>query len=111
MDKAASLIRYNQWAQIIRECNQSGQTKQSWCAERNIPIKSFYYYQKKFRSQIAQEAGVVPSNEGFEEVHVLPVDTTSGNISMKAQNFQISIPGNISPESLKIIMETLIHVV
>lgn len=41
--------RFNQWAEIVRQCRSSGQTIAVWCAENNIKPASYYYWLKKIR--------------------------------------------------------------
>lgn len=55
MDNEARKVRMEQWAGIVSECNRSGQKKIEWCAERQISIKSFYYWQKRLRAQAVDQ--------------------------------------------------------
>ncbi|MFI3170639.1 MAG: hypothetical protein R3Y06_11905 [Faecalibacterium sp.] len=55
MDNEARKVRMEQWAGIVSECNRSGQKKKEWCAERQISIKSFYYWQKLLRAQAVEQ--------------------------------------------------------
>ena len=51
MDKQAARIRFEQWKQIILEANKASGSKREWCQKNGINEKSFYYWQKKIRSQ------------------------------------------------------------
>ena len=42
---------------LIQECNNSGLTKREFCQHRGISEKSFYYWLRKLRSQMAEAAG------------------------------------------------------
>ena len=44
-------------AMLIQECNNSGLTKREFCQQRGISEKSFYYWLRKLRSQMAEAAG------------------------------------------------------
>lgn len=46
---AKSEFRAKQWASIIKECQNSGQTIVSWCEEHQVSIKSYYYWLRKLR--------------------------------------------------------------
>ena len=48
--------RAQTWAGIIQECNTSGLLKREFCQQRGISEKSFYYWLRKLRSQMAQTA-------------------------------------------------------
>ena len=45
-----------QWAAVIQECKASGLTNKEYCIRHGLSEKSFYYWQKKLRTQIAASA-------------------------------------------------------
>lgn len=53
MDKSVYELRSEYWRQIIRECNarKPGVTKLAWFKEHNINSKTYYYWQKRFRTE------------------------------------------------------------
>jgi len=53
--KAAENERLCYWAQIMRDCEESGLTKKEFCQKAGIKPSRFYYWQRKLRDQ--QEAG------------------------------------------------------
>ena len=65
MDQLTTEIRARNWAAIVTECNSSTLSKQEWCRQNNVSIKSFYYWQHKLRTEGAQ-------HPGFTEVTVEP---------------------------------------
>lgn len=73
MEQLTTDVRTRSWASIVTECNQSALTKQEWCRQNNVSIKSFYYWQHKLRRENAQHLG-------FAEVTVEPqfFDTIPG---------------------------------
>ena len=46
--------RAQEWAMRIQECNASGLTKREFCQQRGISEKSFYYWLRKLRTQMAE---------------------------------------------------------
>jgi transposase-like protein len=46
--------RASQWSELIKECRNSGQTIRAWCEANGVGEKSFYYWQRKFRSEACQ---------------------------------------------------------
>lgn len=48
--------RAQNWAMLIRECNASGLSNRAFCAQRGISEKSYYYWQRKLRGQMAKAA-------------------------------------------------------
>jgi len=61
MDKATHKVRLSQWASLIQECNSSGMTKRDWLIENNIDEKRFYYWQRKVRTAVLDEAQPIPN--------------------------------------------------
>ena len=49
--------RAQQWAMVVQECRSSGLTNREYCRQRGISEKSFYYWLRKLRSQMAEAAG------------------------------------------------------
>lgn len=54
MDKNAYKIRCEQWLRVVTECNKRDQSisKKQWCMMNGVDIKSFYYWQNKFRNEL-----------------------------------------------------------
>lgn len=46
--------RAQNWAMLIQECHTSGLTNREFCRQRGISEKSFYYWLRKLRSQVAE---------------------------------------------------------
>ena len=48
--------RAQQWAMVVQECVASGLSNREFCRQRGIAEKSYYYWQRKLRTQIAESA-------------------------------------------------------
>ena len=48
--------RTQQWAMVVQECAASGLSNREFCRQRGIAEKSFYYWQRKLRTQIVESA-------------------------------------------------------
>ena len=48
--------RAQQWAMLIQESKSSGMTNKDFCIQRGVSEKSFYYWQKKLRTKLAEAA-------------------------------------------------------
>lgn len=83
MDQITTDVRTQSWASIVTECNRSALSKQEWCRQNNVSIKSFYYWQRKLRREAVQHSG-------FAEVTVDPqfFDTRPGQTAAV-----IALPG------------------
>ena len=54
--KVTSDLRRQQWISIIRECRNSGQTVTSWCEQNGVHIKSYYYWLRRLREELLEQA-------------------------------------------------------
>ena len=66
--------RQIQWAAVIQECKASGLTNKEYCIRNRLSEKSFYYWQKKLRTQIVASAPELVPLEvvapAEEELHI-----------------------------------------
>lgn len=54
IQKVTREYRASRWAEIIKECRNSGETIKAWCEKQGINEKSFYYWQRRFREKACQ---------------------------------------------------------
>ena len=63
MKHAAKL---QEWSAKIAECRSSGMTVKAWCTEQEIPIKTYYYWEKKFITKATQQLSLpAPTQAGL----------------------------------------------
>lgn len=57
MDNSLQIVNTNremqEWANKIRACRNSSLSVRAWCRENNVPISSFYYWQKKIFNRVS----------------------------------------------------------
>lgn len=63
--------RAQSWAMVIQECSASGLTNREFCRLRGISEKTYYYWLRKLRSQMAETAA--PQLVKLEPAHVQPL--------------------------------------
>lgn len=105
MDQLVTDVRASEWAQIIAECNASGQTRSDWCSEHGINIHAFYYWQSRLRT------------ETFETIQErkLPVmqdvqpEPSAQKVHIKVRGLTIDLEGDPSPGVLALVRELLGH--
>ena len=91
-------VRLQEWSAQIEAQQESGLTVQQWCIENGIKPKTFYYRLKKVREQYIDSApAIVPLN----------VPKQSTDIRIEKNGLQISLPANISPDILLVLVQTL----
>ena len=49
IEEAKRAVQLRQWAEMIQECRNSGQTVRVWCEANSINIKTYYYRLKRVR--------------------------------------------------------------
>ena len=54
-------VRMNNWATLIKECRNSGQTVKDWCADNDLSINAYYYWLRKLRLAAIDMAGTETS--------------------------------------------------
>ena len=84
-------LRLQEWASQIEAQQSSGLTVQKWCAENGITAKTYYYHLRKVREQCMETVpSIVPLN----------VPRLSENIRIEKNVLQISLPADISADTL-----------
>lgn len=54
MDKGTQELRLMHWAELVKECHNSGMKVREWCQQNDIDEKRYYYWQRKVRQEILQ---------------------------------------------------------
>ena len=91
-------VRLREWSAQIEAQQASGLTVLQWCAENGIKPKTYYYHLKKVRDQFLDSSlTIVPLN----------VPQQSADIRIEKNGVQISLPVNISPDTLLALVQTL----
>ena len=83
--------RLRDWAAQIKAKQASGMTVQKWCEENGIKPKTYYYHLRKLREKcVASAPAIVP----------LGVPKCSSDIHIEKNGLQISLPTDISADTL-----------
>jgi hypothetical protein len=91
-------LRLQAWSAQIEAQQTSGMTIEQWCAENGISRKTYYYRLKKVREQYLESVpAIVPLNAPQQ----------SSDIRIEKNGLQISLPANISPDTLLALVQSL----
>lgn len=84
-------LRLQEWSAQIEAQQSSGLTVQKWCEENGLSTKTYYYRLRKVREQCLDFAPTI-----------VPVSVPHSNESVRIEKngLQISLPGDISAETL-----------
>lgn len=113
MDQLVTDVRASEWAQIIAECNASGQTRGDWCSEHGINIHAFYYWQRRLRTETFEtiQERKLPA-VSFAELPVMQdvqQEPSAQKVHIKVRGLTIDLEGDPSPGVLALVRELLGH--
>ncbi len=91
-------MKLREWAEQIEARRASGMTVQSWCAENGMNVKTYYYHLRKVREQCV---------ESVPEIVPLTMPQRTGDIHIEKNGLQISLPADISKETLIALVQEL----
>ncbi len=119
----AKEIRYQQWAELIKECQArpDGMTVREWCNDRNLDINTYYWRMKALRKAILKKQSPPETYKQSEERFIqLPVScnyeeektdpVSAGNITIHTGRTKIEIPSDIPEHVIKSVLGAVLHV-
>ncbi|MCR4744319.1 MAG: IS66 family insertion sequence element accessory protein TnpB [Lachnospiraceae bacterium] len=126
MDQITRDIRRQNWANIIKQCQQrpSDITVKAWLADNGIGEKAYYYWLRKFRKEAYSEIqNTIDSNESadlkFAEIQLpIPAEEKSTSdikvysnkvAAIKANGITIEISNDISDILLHRLIKEVVH--
>ena len=110
--KHAALLQ--EWSTKIAECRSSGISVKTWCAERGIPIKTYYYWEKRFVTEATRHLSLpAPTQAGMLmriNPDALPGDemgTVGSCITIRHGESVITVPAGSSAEAVAELVKAL----
>ena len=92
--------RAQTWAMLIQECNSSGLTKREFCQQRGISEKSFYYWLRKLRSQMAATVGP-------QLVQLDPVSAPEDMLQIQYRGAELKLPAGVDIDAVATLLRSL----
>ena len=92
--------RAQQWAMLIQECKVSGMSNKEFCIQRGVSEKSFYYWQKKLRTKLAEAAA--PQLVQLEAVSV-PTEL----LQISYRGAELKLPVGIDMDAVSAILRSI----
>ena len=91
--------RAQNWAMVIQECSNSGLSNREFCRQHGICEKSFYYWQRKLRTQIAEAAAakLVPLEQN-------PVEES---LQIQYRGAELKLPAGVDMGAVAAILRSL----
>ena len=92
--------RAQTWAMLIQECNNSGLTKREFCQQRGISEKSFYYWLRKLRDQMAVAAGP-------QLVQLDPVPAAEDMLQIQYRGAELKLPSGVDMDVVAALLHSI----
>ena len=91
-------VKLQEWMEQIKAQQESGMTVTAYCAQNGINIKTYYYHLRKVREQcLESKPAIVP----------VVVPRATSDIHIEKNGLQISLPADISTNTLLSLVQTL----
>ena len=92
--------RAQTWAMLIRECKASGMTNKEFCEQRGVSEKSFYYWQKKLRTDLLEAA--LP-----QLVTLDPAPTPVELLQISFRGAELKLPAGVDIEAVAALLRSI----
>ena len=92
--------RAQQWAMLIQESKSSGMTNKDFCIQRGISEKSFYYWQKKLRTELVE--ATAPQLVQLEAVSV-PTEL----LQISYRGAELKLPVGVDMDAVSAILRSI----
>lgn len=94
--------RFQQWTQIIQQCQSSGLTNKEFCEQNGISEKTYYYWLKKIRTALAEK----------ETPHLVRLDDMSTDepdemIHIRFRSANLTLPADTNVEAIAAVLRSL----
>ena len=94
--------RAQNWAMVIQECSNSGLSNREFCSQRGISEKTYYYWLRKLRSQMAEVA--VPQLVQLESV---PVPIQDDMLQIQYRGAELKLPAGVDMDTVAALLQSL----
>ena len=92
--------RAQNWSMVIQECSNSGLSNREFCRQRGISEKTFYYWLRKLRGQMADAA--VP-----QLVQLEPVTEPEDLLQIQYRGAELKLPAGVDMDAVAALLRSL----
>lgn len=92
--------RAQNWAMVIRECNASGLSNRAFCAQRGISEKSYYYWLRKLRGQMAEAAAP-------QLVQLEPNSVQEDLLQIQYRGAELKLPAGVDMDAVSALLRSI----
>ena len=92
--------RAQTWAMLIQECNNSGLIKREFCQQRGILEKSFYYWLRKLRGQMAEASGL-------RLIQLDSVPVAEDMLQIQYRGAELKLPADVDMDAVAALLHSI----
>lgn len=92
--------RAQNWAMVIRECNSSGLSNREFCRQRGISEKTYYYWLRKLRGQMAEAAAP-------QLVPLEPVSVSADVLQIQYRGAELKLPAGVDIDAVSAVLHSI----
>ncbi|MEN6314193.1 MAG: IS66 family insertion sequence element accessory protein TnpB [Clostridiaceae bacterium] len=110
VQRVTAEYRMGYWSELIKECRSSGKTVNAWCEERNVGIKSYYYWLRKLRIAACSSSGETITPNGkvqpvFAQLNVPAAQSSA--VVLKYNGITVEIQNSASVSTIENTLKAL----
>ena len=94
--------RAQSWAMVIQECNSSGLSNREFCRQRGISEKTYYYWLRKLRSQMAE-----PTVPQLVPLDPAPVPIQDDVLQIQYRGAELKLPAGVDMDAVAALLRSL----
>ena len=94
--------RAQNWAMVIQECSNSGLSNREFCRQRGISEKTYYYWLRKLRSQMAEVAG-----PQLVQLEPSPVPVQEDMLQIQYRGAELKLPVGVDMDAVAALLRSL----
>ena len=92
--------RAQNWAMVVQECAASGLSNREFCRQHGISEKSFYYWQRKLRTQIIEAAAP-------KLVSLQPSPESEDMLQIQYRGAELKLPAGVDLDAVAALLRSL----
>ena len=94
--------RAQNWAMVIQECSNSGLSNREFCRQRGISEKTYYYWLRKLRSQMAEVAG-----PQLVQLEPAPVPVQEDILQIQYRGAELKLPVGVDIDTMAALLRSI----
>ena len=94
--------RAQNWTMVIQECSNSGLSNREFCRQRGISEKTYYYWLRKLRSQMAEVAG-----PQLVQLEPSPVPVQEDMLQIQYRGAELKLPTGVDMDAVTALLRSL----